>query len=224
MQIDVFGRAYIEVPETNDWEATLDQTGVVESAIFSGASPQLCGLMALKRFVLMRLIQKDWNSKYKPLPIPRANKQLIEIHADFWHCAIEVLQRLDFKSDILPMSKFQTFKMLFLEDGLTLDSVIAPERETASSLLKLIQHQNKLLLALENPFDRESFPVTWEFVNQTIRLGERNDQFRTRYHNPMVRSRGKIATYKKMNRVTVSSAIDGQFVRSRQGRNKKAGQ
>lgn len=226
MQIDIYNRAYIELPETSDWEETLSQLGAVETAIFSGAPDKLLGLMALKRFVLMRVIQLDWNSKYKPVPIPRGkgHKELIDAHARFWLSAIAVIKQLDFASDVLPVSKFQAFKVLFLEDGLTLDSVIAPESETATSLHKLMQAQNRKLMNHENPFEQECFPMTWEFINHSIQLADRNDQFSKHYFRRMAKKRGELTALKNSRNTTLYSAINGRFVPSRQGGKKNSEQ
>ncbi|MBW4419813.1 MAG: hypothetical protein KME13_11360 [Myxacorys californica WJT36-NPBG1] len=231
MRIDIVGHSYIELPETIEWEETLLQLDAVEHSIFSfsGAPPQLIGLMALKRFVLMRIIQKDWNSKHKPVSIPRDIKSLVEANADFWLATIELLKQLDFPPGILSVSKFDLFKILFLEDVLTFDSAILlkPDKsktETAVSIRKLMQSQNRALLALSNPFDRDSFPVTAAFTDRAIQLAERNDVFRKKYYNRMVRARERLTAFKIENNFRLEQSVAGRFVTSRQGRKKKAEQ
>jgi len=172
--------------------------------------------LAMNRFVAGEFVREIVDKRFDQYVMPRtwksAVKERIRLEAKLWVETWKMINLVYQLSVFAPdHHEAMTFAKVILECALVQPymAVLLPEDLqclTATKFVRDIQTQNRQLerlgvecCASDVPFDRYSAPVTWQLIEQSLKLARYNDDFKAQYL-AMVAARMSLATHIRSER------------------------
>ncbi len=155
------------------------------------------------------LVKKDWISKHHLPSMSREKRALHNKNAECYYQSFRMASQISAYSINEPLCAFNILSELLLEDKLT---TVSPNlvKNRKTDFCKKLANDNRKLKTFENPFEPNTF--TWLFIQQSIELAEKYDQFRKKFWSPFVSARQKLVTEAKKSGGIICPHKDGSKV------------
>jgi len=174
--------------------------------------------------VISQMIRDRWCSSFRPLKGYGQDRKYLKTKSRLFNTILDLLQEIDTLARINYASPSQWLVLIISElqiDVINLrvekssGEIQQPDRKTICRTH--VQHQNRQIKNLENPFSERLSPHTYEFLEKSRNLASTMNNFQTNYYTPFRQSREELTSYLIKNSSVFKQTPEG-FKESRLGR------
>lgn len=177
--------------------------------------------------IISQMIRERWCSNFRPLKGYGQDRQYLKAKSKLLNTILDLLQEIDTLTKINYVSPSHWLVLIISElqiDAMNLrveNSLGEIEQPDKKTLCRThLQHQNRQIKNLENPFSYHLSPHTHDFLEVSINFASRMpNNFQKNYYMPFRQAREKLASYLISNGSVFKQTSKG-FQENRQGRPK----